>query len=86
MSSRPDGRAFRVKPARDGVIETPLPVAYLGDTPTVQDAGAPARKRPSRTRKAVAAVSSRKARSTGPQLALGEPAGPQALAPQAIPA
>ena len=86
VSSRPDGRAFRVKPARDGVIETPLAVAYLGDTPNVQDAGAPARKRPSRTRGAVAAVSSRKTRSTGPQLALGEPAGPQALAPQAIPA
>jgi dipeptidase E len=30
VSSRPDGRAFRVKPARDGVVETPLPVSYLG--------------------------------------------------------
>ena len=30
VSSRPDGRAFRVKPARDGVVETPLRVDYLG--------------------------------------------------------
>src|SRR5271155_4064630 len=30
VSSRPDGRAFRVKPSRRGVVETLLPVAYLG--------------------------------------------------------
>jgi dipeptidase E len=30
VSSRPDGRAFRVKPSRRGVIEKPLHVDYLG--------------------------------------------------------
>jgi dipeptidase E len=31
VSSRPDGGAYRVEPAGDGVRETPLEVSYLGD-------------------------------------------------------
>jgi dipeptidase E len=31
VSSRPDGGAYRVEPAGDGVRETPLEVTYLGD-------------------------------------------------------
>jgi len=30
VSSRPDGRAYRVEPAGDGVVEEPLEVSYLG--------------------------------------------------------
>jgi dipeptidase E len=30
VSSRPDGRAYRVEPATDGVVETPLETHYLG--------------------------------------------------------
>jgi dipeptidase E len=30
VSSRPDGCAYRVEPAADGVVETPLETAYLG--------------------------------------------------------
>src|SRR6185437_4306782 len=33
VSSRADGCAYRVEHARDGVVETPLKVTYLGDTP-----------------------------------------------------
>ncbi len=33
VSSRPGGRAFRVKPAGDRVVETPLDVAFLGADP-----------------------------------------------------
>jgi dipeptidase E len=36
VSSRPDGRAYRVKPARDGVVETQLRVAYLGADPAAR--------------------------------------------------
>jgi peptidase E len=39
VSSRADGCAYRVEPARDGVVETPLKVTYLGETP---DEGPPA--------------------------------------------
>jgi dipeptidase E len=38
VSSRPDGCAYRVEPAADGVVETPLKTVYLGAT----DAGAAA--------------------------------------------
>ena len=38
VSSRPDGRAYRVEPAADGVVETPLETVYLGTA----DAGAAA--------------------------------------------
>ncbi len=31
VSSRPDGCAYRVEPAADGVVETPLETVYLGD-------------------------------------------------------
>jgi hypothetical protein len=30
VSSRPDGCAYRVEPAADGVLETPLETVYLG--------------------------------------------------------
>jgi hypothetical protein len=33
VSSRPDGRAYRVEHAGDGVVETPLKVSYLGADP-----------------------------------------------------
>jgi dipeptidase E len=39
VSSRPDGCAYSVEHARDGVVETPLKVTYLGETP---DEGSPA--------------------------------------------
>ena len=45
VSSRPDGRAFRVKPARDGVVETPLHVTYLGAGATSRAQVAPAHER-----------------------------------------
>ncbi len=45
VSSRPDGRAFRVRSARDVVVETPLPVAYLGGAGTPRGPGAPASER-----------------------------------------
>jgi peptidase E len=48
VSSRPDGCAYRVEHTGDGVVETPLEVAYLGEErareqpaePTVTEAGA----------------------------------------------
>ena len=39
VSSRPDGCAYRVEPAADGVVETPLETAYLGAADA--DAGTP---------------------------------------------
>lgn len=33
VSSRPDGRAYRVEHAADGVVETPLETVYLGEGP-----------------------------------------------------
>jgi hypothetical protein len=50
VSSRPNGCAYRVEHASDGVVETPLKVSYLG-------AGATAREPPPRrlARKPVAA-------------------------------
>jgi hypothetical protein len=33
VSSRADGCAYRVEHSGDGVVETPLKVTYLGDTP-----------------------------------------------------
>ena len=42
VSSRPDGRAFRVKPADDRVVETPLDVVFLGAHPTPRTPVAPA--------------------------------------------
>jgi hypothetical protein len=45
VSSRPDGCAYRVEHIGGGVVETPLKVSYLGETPaagpTVGDATAP---------------------------------------------
>jgi dipeptidase E len=58
VSSRPDGRAFRVKPGRDGVLETPLRVTYLGDARIEGSSGAPAGERAPRRRKALAGDSS----------------------------
>ena len=34
VSSRPDGRAYRVEPAGDAVVEVPLEVTYLDSDPT----------------------------------------------------
>jgi dipeptidase E len=34
VSSRPDGHAYRVEPAADGVVETPLETVYLGAADT----------------------------------------------------
>jgi dipeptidase E len=43
VSSRPDGCAYRVEPAADGVVETRLKAAYLGaDDPAAFDPRAPA--------------------------------------------
>jgi peptidase E len=41
VSSRPDGNAFRVKPTRDGVIETRLEVTRLGAEPPREGAPGP---------------------------------------------
>jgi dipeptidase E len=38
VSSRPDGRAYRVEPAAAGVVETPLETAYLGAADTSANA------------------------------------------------
>jgi dipeptidase E len=54
VSARRDGRAYRVQASADGVVETPLPVSYLGragERKTSEDAAAPegapaARRRP----------------------------------------
>ena len=48
VSSRPDGCAYRVEPAADGVLETPLETVYLGAADAVaatSDKGRQARKR-----------------------------------------
>jgi len=42
VSSRPDGRAYRVKPAADSVVETPVSVTYLGTDPLERPPEAPA--------------------------------------------
>ncbi len=55
VSSRPDGRAFRVKPARDGVVETPLHVAYLGPRGTPRAPVTPPCEPAPRARKAAGA-------------------------------
>jgi len=60
VSSRPDGCAYRVEHTGDGVVETPLEVAYLGEDPareqrtepTVAEAAAEAPQRRVRRRSA----------------------------------
>ena len=47
VSSRPDGCAYRVEPAADGVVETPLETIYLGDADTVAATPTKAAKRAS---------------------------------------
>jgi dipeptidase E len=47
VSSRPDGCAYRVEPAADGVVETPLETIYLGDTDTGAATSTKAAKRAS---------------------------------------
>jgi dipeptidase E len=42
VSSRPDGCAYRVEHAGDGVVETPLKVSYLGTEELPSDSDAPA--------------------------------------------
>jgi dipeptidase E len=42
VSSRPDGCAYSVEHTGDGVVETPLKVTYLGESPAQGDAVAPA--------------------------------------------
>jgi dipeptidase E len=42
VSSRPDGCAYRVEPAADGVLETPLETVYLGASDAGGSASAPA--------------------------------------------
>ncbi len=39
VSSRRDGRAYRVEHAGDGVVETPLEVSYLGEEANVREDG-----------------------------------------------
>ncbi|HXP37518.1 MAG TPA: peptidase E [Solirubrobacteraceae bacterium] len=83
VSSRPDGCAYRVEHAGDGVVETPLEVTYLGEDlrsrertePAVAEASAEAPKRRPRRRSArrPAAVAA-KASERLPAVAPGSPA------------
>ena len=57
VSSRPDGCAYRVEHSGDGVVETPLNVTYLGESPTGSGADAApanAAKAPRRPRRRAA--------------------------------
>jgi dipeptidase E len=83
VSSRPDGCAYRVEHAGDGVVETPLEVTYLGEDrpsheraePAVAEVSAEAPKRRPRRRSArrPAAVAA-KASERLPAVAPGSPA------------
>jgi dipeptidase E len=93
VSSRPDGCAYRVEHAADGVVETPLDVTYLGADPAAQ--GSPPAERslhgavaePAATAGPSAAKSlrprRRKARRAAPSAAVGPgdvlPASPEPL-------
>ena len=83
VSSRPDGCAYRVEHAGDGVVETPLEVTYLGDEqpsreraePTIAEASAEQPKRRPRRRSARRPASvAVKASERLPAVAPGSPA------------
>src|SRR5271167_1041329 len=84
VSSRPDGRAYRVRPEGDGVVETPLPVSYLGAHDTGQRSGAQTREPTSRARKRVATVTARPGKAATPQLAAIDPPAPRSVAAQPV--
>jgi dipeptidase E len=48
VSSRPDGCAYRVEPAADGVLETPLETVYLGTSDAGGSASGSATKSPAK--------------------------------------
>jgi dipeptidase E len=63
VSSRPDGRAFRVKPAGGRVVETPLDVVFLGAGPAPPSPVAP--ESASESSRARGAARARKALARG---------------------
>jgi dipeptidase E len=77
VSSRPDGCAYRVEHAGDGVVETPLEVTYLGKSPAGSAAeeepvaAAAAAKAPRRPR--------RRARSLAAAAEVSRPVSPEPL-------
>ncbi len=83
VSSRPDGCAYRVKPARGGVVETPLEVAYLGADP-IPAAAPPESRRTGRPSPGEAAVNP--ASAVAPQTQTAEPQVPAPQTPEPIPA
>jgi dipeptidase E len=67
VSSRPDGGAYSVEPAEGGVVETALPVAYLGgDLPPLKPPAAASRAAGSSPRRSASSA----AASSSPALAL----------------
>ncbi|HXM87402.1 MAG TPA: hypothetical protein VN889_07185, partial [Solirubrobacteraceae bacterium] len=71
VSSRPDGAAYRVEHACDGVVETPLDVNYLGaDVPTSEGtatAVAPARRTRRRAARRASAGNASERRQAAPE-------------------
>jgi dipeptidase E len=75
VSSRPDGHAYLVEPAGDGVVEAQLQAVYLG-------ASAPARPAPHTAPAPTAPVVSQTVATPAP--VAPTPAAPQAAAPQPV--
>jgi dipeptidase E len=65
VSSRPDGRAFRVKPAGDRVVETPLDVVFLGAGPAPPSPVPPESVTATESSRAQGAARARKALARG---------------------
>ncbi len=76
VSSRPDGCAYRVEHAGDGVVETPLKVSYLGADPG-RAAGEPGEPSPESSTTSPRTARRRKPRRPSAPKTAARPAGPE---------